>query len=232
MIPNFHAIWGVRRSDEPRRLSRHARAILKVLRNEWEMGSSDLRKESRVKARSAFTRALDELQAAMIVIPSEVLYQPTFTYIWTLAVGRFPDALRRRISPGYRVAGNCARLSSRSGYDAARRAGPRNRSQSTGRGPRQSRARRRGIRHHFRAGCVSTGHAGRAARRRCAARFRRNDLTRHGQAVRLVVQSLELALEKCAEIVEPTCVTRTTYRLAQSSLKPGCLQQQFSVASD
>jgi hypothetical protein len=35
MIPYFHAIWGVRKSEEPRRLSRHARAILKVLRSEW-----------------------------------------------------------------------------------------------------------------------------------------------------------------------------------------------------
>ena len=34
----------------------------------------------------------------MIVIPSEVVYQPKFTYIWTLAVGRFPDELRRRVS--------------------------------------------------------------------------------------------------------------------------------------
>jgi hypothetical protein len=34
----------------------------------------------------------------MIVIPSEIVYQPTFTYIWTLGIGRFPDALRRRIS--------------------------------------------------------------------------------------------------------------------------------------
>ncbi len=40
---------------------------------------------------------MDELQAAMIVIPSEVCYLPKFTYIWTLGVGRFPDALRRRI---------------------------------------------------------------------------------------------------------------------------------------
>jgi hypothetical protein len=51
-----------------------------------------------VKDRKAFTSALDELQAAMIVVPSEVIYQPKFTYIWTLAVGRFPDALRRRVS--------------------------------------------------------------------------------------------------------------------------------------
>jgi hypothetical protein len=98
MIPYFHAIWGVRKSEENRRLSRHARAVLKVLRGEWEMGSSDLREEAGIKNRAAFNRALDELQAAMIVIPSEVLYRPKFTYIWTLGVGRFPDALRRRVS--------------------------------------------------------------------------------------------------------------------------------------
>jgi hypothetical protein len=98
MIPYFHAIWGVRRAEEPRRLSRHARAILHVLRKEWEMSTGDLRDESGVKDRSAFTRGLDELQAAMIVVPSEVFYQPKFTYIWTLGVGRFPDALRRRVS--------------------------------------------------------------------------------------------------------------------------------------
>jgi hypothetical protein len=98
MIPHFHAVWGVRKSDEKRRLSGRARAVLKVLRREWEMGSSDLREESGIKDRQAFTRALDELQAAMIVIPSQVFYQPKFTYIWTLGVGRFPDALVRRTS--------------------------------------------------------------------------------------------------------------------------------------
>jgi hypothetical protein len=96
VIPYFHAIWGVRRADEGARLSRNARAILRVLRHEWEMATSDLRDEARIKDRKAFTAALDELQAAMIVIPSEVYYLPKFTYIWTLAVGRFPDALRRR----------------------------------------------------------------------------------------------------------------------------------------
>jgi hypothetical protein len=45
----------------------------------------------------AFNRALDELQAAMLVVPSAVYYQPKFTYVWTLSVGRFPDALRRRV---------------------------------------------------------------------------------------------------------------------------------------
>ncbi len=97
MIPYFHAVWGMRRADETQRLSRHAQAILRVLRKEWEMSTSDLRDESGVRDRTAFTRGLDELQAAMIVVPSEVFYQPTFTYIWTLGVGRFPDALRRRV---------------------------------------------------------------------------------------------------------------------------------------
>jgi hypothetical protein len=97
MLPYFNAIWGLRRADEARRLSRPARAILKVLRNEWEMGTADLRHDSGVNDRGAFTRALDELQAAMIVVPCDVVYQP-FTYIWTLGVGRFPDELRKRVS--------------------------------------------------------------------------------------------------------------------------------------
>ena len=97
MVPYFQAIWGVRRAEEPRRFSKSAQAILKVLRHEWEMGTADLRAESRVHDRAVFLRALDELQAAMLVVPADVVYQP-FTYIWTLGVGRFPDALRRRVS--------------------------------------------------------------------------------------------------------------------------------------
>ena len=98
MIPYFHAVAGVSRSEERSTLSRNARAILRVLRRAWEMSTSDLRDESGVSDRQAFTKAIDELQSAMIVVPSEVFYQPKFTYIWTLAVGRFPDALRRRVS--------------------------------------------------------------------------------------------------------------------------------------
>ena len=98
MVPHFQAIWGVRRAEEGRRLSAHARAILRVLRREWEMSTADLRTDSGVNERGAFTRALDELQAAMLVVPSEVYYRPRFTYIWTLAVGRFPDQLRQRVS--------------------------------------------------------------------------------------------------------------------------------------
>ena len=98
MIPYFHAVRGLRRSAEKERLSRDAQAILRVLRREWEMGTADLREESGVTDRTAFTRGIDELQAAMIVVPSQVVYQPKFTYIWTLAVGRFPDALARRVN--------------------------------------------------------------------------------------------------------------------------------------
>lgn len=97
MIPHFHAVWGLRRAEEPKRLSRGARAILRVLRREWEMATSDLRADAGIADRPRFNRALDELQAAMLVMPSEVHYLPKFTYIWTLAVGRFPDELRQRV---------------------------------------------------------------------------------------------------------------------------------------
>jgi len=135
MIPHFHALFGMRRADEPHRLSPQARAILKVLRKEWEMSTSDLRAESGVTERAAFTRALDELQAAMIVVPSEVYYIPKFTYIWTLGVGRFPKALVRRVAPdtalreiarcfltaaGMTVPGELARVTGLSRRDAGR----------------------------------------------------------------------------------------------------------------
>jgi hypothetical protein len=98
MVPHFNAVWGVRRAEEPARLSRPARAVLRALRREWEMATADLREDSGIRDRAAFGRALDELQAALLVVPSAVYYQPKFTYVWTLAVGRFPDQLRRRVS--------------------------------------------------------------------------------------------------------------------------------------
>jgi hypothetical protein len=105
MLPYFHAIWGLRRSDEAKRLSKNARAILRVLRHEWEMGTADLREESGMgksrrspNDRAAFSRALDELQATMLVVPGDVVYEPGFTYIWTLAIGRFGEQLRKRVT--------------------------------------------------------------------------------------------------------------------------------------
>ena len=70
---------------------------MKTLRREWEIATIDLRRDSGVTDRAAFNRAIDELQAAMLVVPNAVVYRP-FTYIWTLAVGRFPDGLRRRVA--------------------------------------------------------------------------------------------------------------------------------------
>ena len=32
----------------------------------------------------------------MIVVPSEAVYLPKFTYLWTLGIGRFPDALLKK----------------------------------------------------------------------------------------------------------------------------------------
>jgi hypothetical protein len=98
MVPYFRAVWGLSRAEEPRRLSRHARAILRILRKEWEMGTADLRSESGVTDRASFTRAMDELQAAMIVIPTAAVYAPKFTYIWSLGIDRFPGELTRRVS--------------------------------------------------------------------------------------------------------------------------------------
>lgn len=98
LVPYFNAVWGVRKVDESRCLSRDARAVLKVLRGEWEMATADLREESRVRDRKAFNAAMDELQAAMIVIPSAAYYLPKFTYVWTLGVARFPGQLRKRIA--------------------------------------------------------------------------------------------------------------------------------------
>ena len=61
------------------------------------MGTADLRVESGVPDRKAFTAAVDELQAAMIVMPTNVVYQPKFTYLWGLTEERFPQALSRKI---------------------------------------------------------------------------------------------------------------------------------------
>jgi hypothetical protein len=98
MIPYFYALWGVRRREEKVRLSKPALAVLRVLRKEWEMATSDLRAESGVRDRKRFTAAIDELQAAMIAVPNEVVYAPKFTYIWGLAEERFATELSRKIN--------------------------------------------------------------------------------------------------------------------------------------
>lgn len=98
LISHFAAVWMPRRKDEPLLLSPAAQRVLKVLRREHELATADLRAESGVTERAAFTRALDELQRQMKVVPQDVIYQPTFSYIWTLAEDRFPEELRKRVA--------------------------------------------------------------------------------------------------------------------------------------
>ena len=97
LISHFAAIWMPRRKDESAILSDAAQRILKVLRREHELATADLRAESGVAERATFTRALDELQRQMKVIPQDVIYQPTFSYIWMLAEDRFGEELRKRV---------------------------------------------------------------------------------------------------------------------------------------
>jgi hypothetical protein len=97
LIPHFNALWGVPRRQERERLSDASRRILKVLRREWEMATGDLREAAKINDRAQFTRAIDELQKAMKVVPGEVLYEPWFTYIWTLSEGRFAKELSTKV---------------------------------------------------------------------------------------------------------------------------------------
>jgi hypothetical protein len=97
LVPHFNALWGVARKDEAQKLSAEARAVLKVLRREWEMATSDLRAESKLADRARLTRALDELQRTLKVIPQDVLYEPWFTYVWTLSESRFAGQLKQRV---------------------------------------------------------------------------------------------------------------------------------------
>ena len=97
LISHFAAVWMPRRKDEAEVLTESAQRILKVLRREHELATADLRAESGVTERAAFTRALDELQRQMKVIPQDVIYQP-FSYIWMPAEDRFPQELRKRVA--------------------------------------------------------------------------------------------------------------------------------------
>jgi hypothetical protein len=97
LIPHFNALWGAPRRRESETLSADARSVLKVLRREWEMATADLRESSGVRDRVRFGRAMDELQRAMKVIPGEVVYEPWFTYIWTVPEGRFSRELSVKV---------------------------------------------------------------------------------------------------------------------------------------
>jgi hypothetical protein len=98
LVPHFNALFGLTRKEERTVLSQPAQDILKVLRKEWEMATRDLRGASGINERSTFTKAIDELQRVFKVVAAEIVYEPKFTYIWTLAEGRFQDELAMTVS--------------------------------------------------------------------------------------------------------------------------------------
>ena len=98
IVPVFNALWGCARRSENQTLSTPAQKVLKTLRKEWEMATADLREECGFTDKKDLTRAIDELQRKMKVVPQEVVYIPKFTYIWTLAEARFPEEMKVKMS--------------------------------------------------------------------------------------------------------------------------------------
>ncbi len=98
LIPYFKSIYGIPKSKEKSELSPEANKVLKILRKEWESSTADLRQDAKIEDRRKLTKALEDLQKCLKVIPYEVLYKPKFTYLWTLTEERFPEELAKRIS--------------------------------------------------------------------------------------------------------------------------------------
>src|ERR1041384_4224458 len=97
-VPFFNALFGVPRRLEKTVLSSDAQVILKVMRREWEMGTRDLREVSGIVERARFDKAMTQLQKTLKIIPTEVLYEPTFTYIWSIPEARFADQLQAQVN--------------------------------------------------------------------------------------------------------------------------------------
>ena len=97
LVPFFNSLLGIPRRMEKNVLSSDAQAILKVMRREWEMGTRDLREASGISERARFDKAMTQLQKTLKIIPTEVLYEPTFTYIWSIPEARFPEELKEQV---------------------------------------------------------------------------------------------------------------------------------------
>src|SRR5215213_10025795 len=97
LLPFFNALWGVPQRVEKNTLSADAQLILKIMRREWEMATRDLREASGIPDRTRFDKAMTQLQKALKIIPSDVMYEPTFTYIWSIPEVRFPEQLKARV---------------------------------------------------------------------------------------------------------------------------------------
>src|SRR6266849_983771 len=97
LLPFFNALWGIPEKMERKILSEDAQLILKILRSEWEMATRDLRLASGISERARFNKAIDQLQRVLKVIPIDVLYEPSFTYLWSIPEARFPDEMKVKI---------------------------------------------------------------------------------------------------------------------------------------
>jgi hypothetical protein len=97
LIPFFNALWGIPTRMEKATLSADALTVLKIMRREWEMGTRDLREASGIAERARFDSAMTQLQKCLKIIPTEVLYEPTFTYIWSIPEARFPEEFKQNV---------------------------------------------------------------------------------------------------------------------------------------
>lgn len=96
LLPHFYKLYGVRTEDEAKVLSASAQKILAVLRAEWEMASTDLRREAKIADYAECARALGELQRLMKIVVSDFT-APRSTQIWTLTEARFGAELKREV---------------------------------------------------------------------------------------------------------------------------------------
>ena len=97
LLPFFNALWGVPQRMEKKTLSADAQVILKIMRREWELATRDLREASGISERARFDKAMTQLQKSLKIIPTDVLYEPTFTYIWSIPEARFPEQLKQSV---------------------------------------------------------------------------------------------------------------------------------------
>ena len=97
LVPYFNSLWGIPQRMEKKTLSADAQIILRVMRREWEMATRDLRDASGIAERARFDKAMTQLQKSLKIIPSDVLYEPTFTYIWSITEARFPEELKQNV---------------------------------------------------------------------------------------------------------------------------------------
>lgn len=97
LVPFFNALWGIPQRMEKKTLSADAQIILRIMRREWEMATRDLREESGIAERARFDKAMTQLQKSLKIIPTDVLYEPAFTYIWSITEARFPEELTQNV---------------------------------------------------------------------------------------------------------------------------------------